>query len=210
MQKRYFYGPIMCSLYRFYTPFCQHGGVFREPNVSSLDFFFPGKTIWRSDLNHLEVCVSLFWFHNFCLVLSPGLIVYNSELAIRPNFLTWNPHNSRHFVPILYLICFIVSNIFQIFHERLQLYSTVMGTDHLVTLGLFQQNTPMPFFSFHPFDTLFYQDILFHRCSERSKRSLWFLKRTHLLTLFSILFLANVIERKLFNMSSFFHKFFRS
>ena len=34
-----------------------------------------------------------------------------------------------------------------------------------------------------------------HRCSQRSKRSLYFLKRTCSFTFFSILFLANVSER---------------
>ena len=34
-----------------------------------------------------------------------------------------------------------------------------------------------------------------HRCSERSKRSLLFLKRTRSFKFFSILFLANVSER---------------
>ena len=49
-----------------------------------------------------------------------------------------------------------------------------------------------------------------HRCSESSKRSLQFSKRMRSFTFFSsILFLANVSERKLFNYS-FFHKFFRS
>ena len=42
---------------------------------------------------------------------------------------------------------------------------------------------------------------IYHRCSERSKRSVNFFNRTRSFKFFLILFLANVSEREFFNLS---------